>query len=59
MIDHERAAENATTEFKIVPGINGLLKLVLGAEAFAIRRRWRLPMGTSLLAVARKKRAEA
>jgi SAM-dependent methyltransferase len=56
MVDRERAAEKAATELKIVPGINGFLKLILSVEAFAIQCRWRLPLGTSLLAVARKKR---
>jgi SAM-dependent methyltransferase len=55
VMDRERAAEKAATEFKIVPGINGVLKLILSVEALAIERRWRLPVGTSLLAVARKK----
>jgi hypothetical protein len=53
--DRERAAERAATELKIVPVLNGVLKFVLAGEAFAIQRRWRLPLGTSLLAVARKK----
>jgi SAM-dependent methyltransferase len=56
LMDRERATEKAATELKIVPIINGLLKLILGVEAFAIQQRWRLPIGTSLLAVARKAR---
>jgi SAM-dependent methyltransferase len=54
-MDRERAAEKAANEFKIVPGINGVLRLLLSVESFAIQRRWQLPFGTSLLAVARKK----
>jgi SAM-dependent methyltransferase len=55
MMDRERAAEKAATELKVIPVVNGLLKLILTWETFVIRRRWRLPVGTSLLAVARKK----
>jgi len=54
--DRKMAAEKAATELEIVPVINGFLKLILTAGAFAVERRWRLPLGTSLLAVARKKR---
>jgi SAM-dependent methyltransferase len=52
--DRERATEKAASELTIVPVINSGLKFIFAAEAFAIRRRWRLPIGTSLLAVARK-----
>jgi SAM-dependent methyltransferase len=55
VMDRETAAKKAETELKVIPVINGLLKLILSVEAFAIQRRWRLPIGTSLLAVARKK----
>ncbi|MDQ2805853.1 MAG: methyltransferase domain-containing protein [Chloroflexota bacterium] len=41
-------------ELHITPGINTLLSLILAAELPAIARRRRLPIGTSLLAVARK-----
>lgn len=58
-MEHDKAFEKAATEFKIVPGINGILKLVLSVEVFAIERHWRLPAGTSLLVVARKKQTEA
>lgn len=44
----------AADELKIYAGVNGLLKLLLSTEAFLIKRRWRLPLGTSLLAVARR-----
>lgn len=53
--DRERATEKAASELTIVPVINSVLKCMLAAEAFAIRRHWRLPLGASLLAVARKK----
>jgi SAM-dependent methyltransferase len=55
MMDRERAAQKAANELTVVPILNGILKLILSVEAFAIKRRWRLPVGTSLLAVARKK----
>ena len=41
------------TEIRVRPGINGLLAAVLSQEARLLRRRRRLPFGTSLLAVAR------
>jgi len=52
----DRATADARTadELKVVPGVNGLLKAALSTEAAAIARRWRLPKGTSLLAIARK-----
>jgi SAM-dependent methyltransferase len=54
--DRNRAAEKAANELKVVPVINDLLKLILSIEVVAIRRRWRLPIGTSVLIVARKER---
>ena len=54
-VDHDRAAKKAANELTIVPVLNGILKLILTWETLVIRRRWRLPLGTSLLAVARKK----
>jgi SAM-dependent methyltransferase len=41
-------------ELRVVPGVNGLLTWLLEREARWIARRWRLPLGTSLLAIARK-----
>lgn len=52
--DREIAAQKASSELTVVPGINSLLKLVLGWETLAVRRRLILPRGTSLLAIARK-----
>jgi len=40
-------------EMRVVPVVNGLLAFILSHEARLIRRRWHLPFGTSLLAVAR------
>jgi 2-polyprenyl-3-methyl-5-hydroxy-6-metoxy-1,4-benzoquinol methylase len=53
--DRESAVGRAAHELAIVPVINGILKLILSWETIAIRRRWRLPIGTSLLAVSRKR----
>ena len=52
--DPDIAAEKAERELKIVPIINPLLRSVLSTEAWMVKRRWRLPIGTSHLAVARK-----
>ncbi len=41
-------------ELRIVPGVNGLLNFLLGCEVPLLARRWRLPLGSSLLAIARK-----
>lgn len=48
--------ELARREFRIVPGVNELLYRTLLCEVPLIRRRVRLPVGTSLLAIARKQR---
>jgi SAM-dependent methyltransferase len=40
-------------ETRVRPGINGLLAAMLAPEATLLGRRWHLPLGTSLLAVAR------
>ena len=50
----DRTTELASDELRIVPLVNPLLAFVLGQEARFVARRWRLPFGTSLLAVARK-----
>jgi 2-polyprenyl-3-methyl-5-hydroxy-6-metoxy-1,4-benzoquinol methylase len=42
------------SEFRIVPGLNRLAYEVLRREAVAASRRWRLPIGTSLAAIARR-----
>ena len=42
------------SEFQIVPGVNRVAYELLRREALAVRRRWRLPMGTSLAAIARR-----
>jgi hypothetical protein len=41
-------------ELRPVVGVNGLLTVLLSPEARAIARRKSLPLGTSLLALARK-----
>jgi SAM-dependent methyltransferase len=48
----KRGRDLALGDLRIVPGLNGLLNLLLGCEVPFLARRWRLPLGTSLLAVA-------
>jgi SAM-dependent methyltransferase len=49
-----QAAQLAQGELRIIPVLNNFLAFLLSAEARLIVRRRRLPVGTSLLAVARK-----
>ncbi|MBI5927704.1 MAG: class I SAM-dependent methyltransferase [Chloroflexi bacterium] len=49
------ANEMASRELKITPGVNGLLTAWLMQESRLIAGRKQLPIGTSLLAIARKK----
>lgn len=42
-------------ELRIVPVLNTLLLWLLRLENLAVARRWRLPIGTSLLAIARRR----
>lgn len=49
-----RRCDLVASELRIVPVINDLLVLLLAQEARLIARRCRLPVGTSLLAVARR-----
>ena len=58
-MNSELAVERADAELRIIPVVNGLLKAILTFEAFAVARRWRLPLGTSLLIVARKRESVA
>jgi SAM-dependent methyltransferase len=53
-VTREVADAKTADELKIIPGVNGLLKGVLSLEAALVARGWRLPKGTSILAVARK-----
>jgi SAM-dependent methyltransferase len=48
-----RPSPSAAAELRIRPGLNGILNAVLSPEVVMLRHRWRLPMGTSLLAAAR------
>ncbi len=48
-----RDRENFLKELRVLPGVNGMLRWLLAHEAFFIRRRWRYPLGTSMLAIAR------
>ena len=52
--DSARAHNLAAGELHVTPVMNGLLTRLLTQEARAIARRCRLPVGTSLLAIARK-----
>ena len=47
-----RGREVLMRDLKIVPGVNGLMGFLLDCELPLLSRRWRLPVGTSLLAVA-------
>ncbi len=47
-----KAADMAASELRVLPGLNQLLKWGLAWEPSMIRRRVRLPCGTSLLAIA-------
>jgi SAM-dependent methyltransferase len=40
-------------EIRVRPGVNGLLTIVLSPEVGLLGKRWHLPFGTSILAVAR------
>ncbi|MGH9504279.1 MAG: class I SAM-dependent methyltransferase [Terriglobales bacterium] len=44
----------ALREFRIIPGINGLLTALLRIEGLWLARGYRLPVGTSLIVVARR-----
>ncbi|HYM09479.1 MAG TPA: class I SAM-dependent methyltransferase [Bryobacterales bacterium] len=50
----DRARLLATDELRIIPGVNALLSLLLAPEAPLIARGRRLPIGSSIVAVARK-----
>jgi SAM-dependent methyltransferase len=53
-VDRKAATVKTADELKITPGVNSVLEFILSKEAHAVARRWRLPFGTSLLAIARK-----
>jgi ubiquinone/menaquinone biosynthesis C-methylase UbiE len=52
--DANRIHNLTATELQITPVLNGLLAFLLGLECPLIARRRHLPIGTSLLAIARK-----
>ena len=52
----EDAKTLASKEFRVLPLINGLLTGLLNLEAFWLSRGHRLPIGTSLIVVARRSR---
>lgn len=54
-LSHRDSTDMAATldfEFQIVPVVNTIAYELLRREAVAVGRRWRLPMGTSLVALA-------
>ena len=53
-VDPQWAYERALREFRVVPVANGLLGFILSLELPLIWRRWQIPVGTSILAIARK-----
>ena len=50
----EDARTLAMKEFRVIPLINGLLTALLRLETFSLGHGWRLPIGTSLIVIARK-----
>jgi hypothetical protein len=50
----EEAKKQVLQEFRVVPGINGLLASLINLEAQWLVRGHRLPFGTSLVVVARR-----
>lgn len=52
----EQTRKLMETELRIMPGINRLLFMVLSWEKLLLRRHLRLPLGTSLIVVARNKK---
>lgn len=54
MAPTEDAKKRALQEFRLIPGVNGVLASLLECESHWIARRHHLPFGTSLVVVARK-----
>jgi SAM-dependent methyltransferase len=52
--DPEEDRRRFLKELRVVPGVNRVLKWLLCLEAPLLRAGWRLPLGTSVLAVARR-----
>jgi SAM-dependent methyltransferase len=50
----ERAYDMAANELRVVPVVNDMLIRLMSWETEAVRRRWSMPVGPSLLALARK-----
>jgi len=46
--------EESLADFRVIPGLNQILLLLLSWELPLIRRRIRIPLGSSLLAIARR-----
>lgn len=52
--DSETAKKKSMQEFRVVPGINGVLAFLINLEARWLARGHQLPFGTSLVVVAKK-----
>jgi SAM-dependent methyltransferase len=52
---HREAQQIVATELRVRPFWNTLLRFLLWPERLALARRWRLPLGSSLVALARHK----
>lgn len=52
--DEDGRRKLAERELRIIPGINGLLEWMLRPESLLVEKRRTLPIGTSLVALARK-----
>jgi SAM-dependent methyltransferase len=44
----------ALNELRVIPGVNGVMQAALAWETLPVKRGWKLPFGTSLVAIARK-----
>ena len=55
MVRRGTAQDLALDERKIVPIVNEILTAILTQEAWIIARRWKIPFGTSLIALGRKR----
>ncbi len=54
-LDATETAKRTSGELKVVPILNSVLHVGISLERFAIRHRWRLPVGSSVLAIAHKR----
>jgi len=52
---HRHPQQIVAVELRVRPFLNALLRWLLWPERLALARRWRLPLGSSLVALARRK----